>query len=233
MDPAVTAQLVDRIAREVIARLTPALDPCAVVIGISNRHVHLSQADLKALFGLDEMPVFRPVRQPGEFAADLKVDVHGPRGSFRSVRVMGPCRAKTQAELSKTDCRTLGVDAPITQSGHLDEAGPVAIEGPKGRIDVAHGAIVAARHIHMGPSHAQKWGLSDQDLVKVRFGGVRGGLWDNFIIRVKDDWVPEIHLDTDEANALGVESGDFGSIRFEPCGSAPCCGAGSCCGCEN
>jgi len=234
MDPEVAAQLVDRIGREVIARLTPALDPYAVVIGISNRHVHLSEKDLKTLFGLDEMPVFKPVRQPQEFAADLKVTLYGPKATFRNVRVMGPCRAKTQAELSLTDCRALGIEAPIVQSGHLDTAGPIDIEGPKGRIHVEHGAMVAARHIHMGPEHATAWGLHDQDLVKVRFGGIRGGVWDNFIIRVKDAWVPEIHIDIDEANALNVESGDFGSMVIETCGAAACCcPAGACCGCEN
>jgi putative phosphotransacetylase len=223
MDPLVRAELVERISRAVIARLVPALDPKAVVVGISNRHVHLAQADLKTLFGLDAMPLYRAVRQPGEFAAGLTVTVHGPKASFKNVRVMGPCRPRSQAELSKTDCRALGVTAPIVQSGHLDAAGPIDIEGPKGRIHLAHGAMVAARHIHMGPSHAAGWGLKDQDTVRVRFGGLRGGTWDNFIIRIKDAWVPEIHLDTDEANALDVTSGDFGTMLLEPGTDEGCC----------
>ncbi|MDR0416144.1 MAG: propanediol utilization protein [Propionibacteriaceae bacterium] len=215
MDSLAQPQVIEQIIRRVVARLAPALDPCAVVIGISNRHVHLSQADLKTLFGLDEMPVFKAVRQPGEFAADLKVDLHGPKASFKGVRVMGPCRAKTQAELSKTDCRVLGLSAPITQSGHLGQAAPIEIAGPLGRLRLERAALVAARHIHMGPSHAAAWGLKDQDTVKVRFGGVRGGVMDNFIIRVKDAWVPEIHLDTDEANALNVVSGDFAAMVLD------------------
>ncbi|MDR1079342.1 MAG: propanediol utilization protein, partial [Propionibacteriaceae bacterium] len=153
--------------------------------------------------------------QPGEFAADLKVDLYGPKASFKNVRVMGPCRAKSQAELSKTDCRALGLNAPIVQSGHLERAAPIEIAGPKGRIELDHAALVAARHIHMGPSHAEAWGLHDQDTVQVRFGGVRGGVMDNFIVRVKEAWVPEIHLDIDEANALDVASGDFGAMVLD------------------
>lgn len=183
-----------------------------VVVGVSNRHAHLSREDLATLFGLDEMTVFRRVRQPSDFAAEQTVSISGPRGTFPKLRLMGPCRAKTQVELSLTDCKTLGIVAPITQSGHLDDAGPIDIEGPRGRIHVPHGVMVAARHIHMGPSHAAAWGLADQDLVKVQFGGERGGVLDNVIVRIKDDWVPEIHLDTDESNALGLHDGEFGKL---------------------
>ncbi|MEN0072667.1 MAG: PduL/EutD family phosphate acyltransferase, partial [Propionicimonas sp.] len=102
--------------------------------------------------------------------------------------------------------------APVTQSGHLEAAGPIEIEGPRGRVLLDHGAMVAARHIHMGPGHARAWGLADQDLVKVAFDGERAGVLENFIIRIKDEWVPEIHLDTDEANALGLRTGDFGKL---------------------
>jgi len=179
---------------------------------VSNRHVHLSADDLATLFGLDAMTVFRDVRQPGEFAAEQFVAVHGPRTSFPRVRAMGPCRPQSQVELSRTDCITLGIAAPVTQSGHLANAGPIDLEGPRGSVHLEHGALVAARHIHMGPSHAAAFGVADQDLVKVRFGGQRGGLLDNFIIRTKPEWVPEIHLDTDEANALGLRDGDHGEL---------------------
>ena len=186
-----------------------------IVVGVSNRHAHLSADDLATLFGRDEMTVYRRVRQPSDFAAAETVAISGPRGSFPRLRLMGPCRAKTQVELSRTDCIALGIDAPITQSGHLEAAGPIDIEGPRGRIHVEHGVMVAARHIHLGPSHARELGVADQDLVPVQFGGQRGGVLENFIIRVKDDWIPEIHLDTDEANALGVRDGDFGKLIRE------------------
>lgn len=186
-----------------------------IVVGVSNRHVHLSKQDLQTLFGLDELTKYRQVRQPGDFAAEQFVAVHGPRTTFPKVRIMGPCRPKTQVELSRTDCIALGIDAPLTQSGYLDEAGPIDIEGPLGRIHLEHGAMVAARHIHMGPSHAAQWGLKEQDKVKVAFGGERGGVLDNLIVRLKDEWVPEIHLDTDEANALGLADGEYGTLVRE------------------
>nr|WP_300144830.1 phosphate propanoyltransferase [Propionicimonas sp.] len=205
-----TRQLVEEVTRRVISELQ-----LRIVVGVSNRHAHLSREDLATLFGLDELTVYRRVRQPSDFAAEQTVSISGPRGTFPKLRLMGPCRAKTQVELSRTDCVALGIDAPVTQSGHLDDAGPIDIEGPRGKIHVPHGVMVAARHIHMGPSHAKALGLADQDLVKVGFCGERGGVLDNVIIRIKDDWVPEIHLDTDEANALGLRDGDFGKLLKE------------------
>ncbi len=200
--------LVEEITRRVVVRLLGLEDPLSVVVGVSNRHVHLSREDLKTLFHLDELTVRRRVRQPKEFAAEEVVSVHGPRGTFASVRVMGPCRTKSQVELSKTDCYALSVAAPVTQSGCLENAAPIDVEGPRGRIHLERGAIVAARHLHLGPSHAVQLGLSDQDLVRIKVDGQRGGILDNVIVRVKEDWIPEIHLDTDEANALGLGTGD-------------------------
>lgn len=202
------SQLVDEIARRVVDKLTELSDPTSIIVGVSNRHVHLSAEDLKTLFGLDEMTVKRYVRQPKEFAADHVVTVHGPKRSFTGVRVMGPCRAKSQVELSRTDCFALGLNAPVTQSGHLENAAPIEIEGPLGRISCEHAAIIAARHLHTGPEGAAQLGVKDQDLVKIRVDGERGGVLDNVIVRVKADWIPEVHLDTDEANGLGLRSGD-------------------------
>ncbi|MFV0428225.1 MAG: phosphate propanoyltransferase [Arachnia sp.] len=203
-----TRQVVEEVTQLVLLKLRGLNDPCRITIGVSNRHVHLSQADLAELFGADEMTVLRPVRQPGEFAAQETVTVHGPRRSFERVRVMGPCRPRSQVELSRTDCVALGIDAPVAQSGHLDDAAAIDIEGPRGRIHLGHAAIVAARHIHLGPSHAHALNVADGDRVRVDFSGTRGGTLDQVIIRVKDQGVPEIHLDTDEANALGLRTGD-------------------------
>jgi putative phosphotransacetylase len=210
-----SSRLVEEVTRRVLIRLQGLDDPLRIVIGVSNKHAHLSASDLQTLFGLDAMTVARAVRQPGEFAAEQTIAVHGPRTTFPKVRLMGPCRAKSQVELSRTDCIALGVDAPVTQSGHLDNAAPIDIEGPLGRIHLEHGAMVAARHIHMGPSHAAQLGVADQDLVRVAFSGERGGIMDNFIVRVKAEWIPEIHLDTDEANALGLKSGLHGELVKE------------------
>lgn len=208
MDGTATAAIIKEITMRVMRELVNDGDPTRVVVGVSNRHAHLSKEDLKTLFGLDAMTVFKPVRQPGEFAAEQIVAIHGPKSSFAKVRLMGPCRPRSQVELSRTDCVALGIDAPITQSGHLDNAGPIEIEGPKGRILLEHGAMIAARHLHLGPSHAAALAVADQDLVRVRIDGVRGGIMDNLIIRIKPEWVPEIHLDTDEANALNLRTGD-------------------------
>lgn len=208
----ITQDLVATIARRVVAEVRAQSDPTRIVVGVSNRHVHLSESDLRILFGQDAMTVYRPVRQPGEFAAEETVAVHGSRTSFPKVRLMGPPRKASQVELSRTDAITLGVDAPICDSGQLDMAGPIEIEGPRGRLKLDHAAMVAGRHIHMGPSHVALLGLSDGDRVSVRFGGQRGGILDNFLIRVKDEWIPEIHLDTDEANGIGARTGDYGQV---------------------
>lgn len=204
-------QLIETIVERVVAKVNEA-DPTKTIVGISNRHVHLTDADFKTLFGYDAPVVKKYVRQHGEFAAEESVTIHGPKGSFSRVRVMGPNRTATQVELSRTDCRALGVKAPMAQSGHLENAAPIEIEGPKGQISLEHAAIVAGRHIHMGPSDAAALDLSDQDRVSVEFPGERGGRFDNFLVRVKDSYLMELHLDTDEANAIGAATGDYVKI---------------------
>ncbi|MCL2315526.1 MAG: PduL/EutD family phosphate acyltransferase [Actinomycetia bacterium] len=202
-----TPGLVAEIVCRVLARAGVLEDPLTVVVGVSNRHVHLSRADLATLFGLDAFTVYKPVRQPGEFAAAQFVGVSGPRSSFGKVRCMGPCRPASQVELSRTDCIALGIDAPLAQSGHLENAAPIDITGPNGCVHLEHGALVAARHLHCGTAWAAQMGLRDQDLIRIEAPGPRGGVLDNVIVRTKDEWVPEIHLDTDEANALGLTGG--------------------------
>lgn len=201
-------ELIMRITTLVVAALAEHTDPRRVVLGVSNRHVHLSEGDYRTLFGTGEPTVKAWVVQHGEFAADQTVTIQGPRGTMERVRVMGPCRPRSQVELSQSDCRALGVDAPVRQSGYLDDAAPITIIGPAGRIDLEHAAIVAARHIHLGPDDAKRLGVNDQDLVRVRVDGERGGVLDNVICRVKDSYIAEVHLDTDEANGVGGRTGD-------------------------
>lgn len=206
-EAAVISQIADRVISKILE-----LDPSRVIVGISNRHLHLSDADFATLFGYQAPTVRKMVRQHGEFAAEETVTLHGPKGSMARVRVMGPNRAQTQVELSRTDCFGLGIEAPMAQSGQLAEAGPVVIEGPAGRINCDHAVIVAGRHIHMGPADAAALGLVDQDRVSVVFGGDRGGRLDNFLVRVKNSFMLELHLDTDEGNALGAKTGDWATI---------------------
>ena len=209
-----TDALVAEITSRVLERIA-ALDPRRVIVGISNRHVHLCDADFKTLFGYDAPKVKKMVRQRGEFAAEETVTLHGPRGTMTRVRVMGPNRPATQVELSRTDCFALGIKAPMAQSGHLETAAPVRIEGPLGSIDCDHAVIVAGRHIHMSPDNAAALNLKDQDRVSVRFGGERGARLDNFLIRVKDSYLAELHLDTDEGNAVGARTGDYVTICLD------------------
>lgn len=201
-------QLIASIVDRVLSRIAEA-DPRQVIVGISNRHVHLSDADFQTLFGHPAPKVKKYVRQHGEFAAEESVTLHGPKGTMARVRVMGPNRPQTQVELSRTDCFALGIDAPMAQSGHLADAAPIEIEGPAGRVSLDHAVIVAGRHIHMGPSEAAALGVKDQDRVSVMFAGERGGRLDNFLVRVKDSYLLELHLDTDEGNAIGARTGDY------------------------
>ncbi|MDR0959248.1 MAG: phosphate propanoyltransferase [Propionibacteriaceae bacterium] len=200
--------LADTVAQQVCAQVGWMLNPPLIVTGVSNRHVHLSAEDLRTLFGVEEFTPHRQVRQPGEFAAAETVTVVGPKHTFEQVRCMGPCRKATQVEISLTDARALGLEAPVAQSGHLENAALVTIEGPQGTVR-RPAAIAAARHIHMGDAHAASLGLKDQDTVSVAIDGPRGGIIDHVIIRTKPEWVPELHVDTDEANALGLTSTSF------------------------
>ncbi|RRD47798.1 phosphate propanoyltransferase [Tessaracoccus sp. OH4464_COT-324] len=204
-------QLISEIASRVLSQLNEA-NPHRVMVGISNRHVHLSDADFRTLFGYEAPKVKKYVRQRGEFAAEEVVTLHGPRGSMERVRVMGPNRPATQVELSRTDCYALGVSAPMAQSGQLENAGPIEISGPAGRIQMEHAAIVAGRHIHMSPDDAAALGLNDQDRVRVQFDGERGGILEHFLVRVKPSFLLELHLDTDEGNAIGASTGDWATI---------------------
>lgn len=202
------AQLIEEITRRVVYQAFGLEDPSLVVVGVSNRHVHLTEEDFRTLFGRVDLTHFKDVRQRGEYAAEETVTIHGPKRSMERVRVMGPWRPRSQVELSFTDARSLGVDAPVLNSGNLDEAAPIEIEGPAGRLRLDHGAIIAGRHAHMGPADAERAGVVDGQRVSIRFGGFRGGTLDNVLIRVRDSYVAEVHLDSDEANALGVRTGD-------------------------
>jgi putative phosphotransacetylase len=221
-------QLVQLIAREVVARIKEATGaggavpatrrPDAagrklVVVNVSARHIHLSPEHVEALFGPGyQLTKLKDLMQPGQFAAQETVAVVGPKGSFPRVRVLGPSRGETQLEVSMTDARALGLDVPVRLSGDIAGTPGIWVEGPKGRIYIPRGVIVAARHIHLGPADAARFGVRHGQKVRVRTTGLRPLTFDDVIIRVSDRFVPEMHVDTDEANAAGLKDGDLVEI---------------------
>lgn len=185
-----------------------------VPIGVSRRHVHLSEAHVKALFGAATLDVHRVIKQPGQFAARQQVTVVGPKGTIEALRVVGPPRGETQVELARSDAARLGIEPPLAASGTLDASlGGVTLVGPHGRVELARGLIVAARHLHLSPADAERWGLSDGDRLDVRCGaGARAVTWHDVLVRAGSAHATEFHLDEDEAHAAGVQSGCIARI---------------------
>ncbi|HSH37116.1 phosphate propanoyltransferase [Schnuerera sp.] len=179
-------------------------------IALSNRHIHLSQEDLNILFGENyELTRTKDLSQPGQFACDEKVDIVGSKGTIKGVRVLGPIRSNTQVEISISDAFKLGVKPVVRNSGDIDGTPGVKIVGPKGEIDLENGTIVAARHIHMHTSDGKKFGVKDGDIVKVKTEGMRSIVFENVLVRVKDNFALEMHVDIEEGNAAGVKNGEL------------------------
>ena len=176
-----------------------------VQVGISNKHVHLSQKDLETLFGPGaELTVKKELVQPGQFASEQLVDIVGPKKTLTGIRVLGPVREESQIELALTDARTIGVKAPVKESGKLEGTPGIKVVGPCGEIELEHGVIAALRHVHLSPEEAAQAGVKDKDMISIRLEGPRAVTFDEVLVRVKDNFVAECHLDTDEANAAGI-----------------------------
>lgn len=180
-----------------------------VTVGVSNRHIHLSERDFAKLFGGSGLTVKKELMQPGQYAAEETVTLIGPKGKLSRVRVLGPFRSQTQVELSKTDCAALGVKAPMRKSGELKDTPGIIVEGPLGTLNLTFGVIVAHRHIHMDPWRAALLGLKNQQRVDVETAGDRGTILKNVMIQVSERFATEMHIDTDEANACDLRSGDI------------------------
>lgn len=179
-----------------------------VPVGVSNRHIHLSAEDLETLFGPDyELTPIKDLSQTGQFAADEKLTIVTPKNAIQNVRVLGPVRSQTQVEISRTDAFALGLRPPVRDSGSLENSEGITLVGPKGSIHIKEGVIIALRHIHMSPKDAEEFGVKDKDIVSVKAGGERGVIFTNVLVRVRDDFVLEMHIDTDEANAAGLGNG--------------------------
>lgn len=179
-----------------------------VILGVSNRHVHLTKDDYYTLFGDEPMNKVKDLRQPGQFASDKFVTIkNGDRQIFH-VRVLGPFRNYTQVEISKTDAFTLKVNPPIRTSGDLEGTSPITIVGPKGELNKDKGCILANRHIHISLEEVKKYNLEGVKKVKVKVDGEKGGILNNVYLKIMEPSVLEMHIDTDEGNAFGVKTGD-------------------------
>jgi propanediol utilization protein len=182
-----------------------------IPVGVSNRHIHISQEDLDTLYGKGyQLTKTKDLGQPGQYACAEYVIVAGPRSAIEKVRILGPVRKETQVELLASDCRKIGIPMVVRQSGDLAGAPGVTIVGPKGSVYREESAVVALRHIHMTPADAEHYGVKDGQVVKIKFGGQRGGIYDKVICRVSPSAALECHLDVEEANAMGVD----GSSKF-------------------
>ncbi|MGN1032119.1 MAG: phosphate propanoyltransferase [Intestinibacter sp.] len=178
-------------------------------IALSNKHIHLSQADIDVLFGEGyELTKFKPLSQPGQYACEEKVTVVGPKGQ-QSMRVLGPARPESQVEVSLADARALGIAVPVRQSGDVEGTPGFKLVGPKGEVDCERGIIVAARHIHMSLEDAEKFGVKDKDVVSVKTDGLRGLTFHNVLVRASEKFALEMHVDVEEGNAAGVKNGDL------------------------
>jgi len=181
-------------------------DGDGIPVGVSNRHIHISQEDLDTLFGKGyQLTKVKDLGQPGQYACKEYVIIAGPRSAIEKVRILGPVRKETQVEVLSSDCRKLGIPAVVRQSGDMAGAPGITMVGPKGSVYRDECAIVALRHIHMSPADAERYGIKDGQIVKIKFGGQRGGIYDKVVCRVSSTAALELHLDVEEANALCVD----------------------------
>ena len=186
-----------------------------VLVEISARHVHVTEEDLKTLFGEGyELTVKKTLSQPGQFAANERVKVVGTKGEFPAVSILGPCRKATQIELSLTDARSIGVEAPVRESGDVAGSGACKLVGPCGEVDVKEGVIAAKRHIHATVADAERMGLTNGQIVQVEIptANDRGLIFGDVVVRVSDSYALAMHIDTDEANAAGMKPNSIGKI---------------------
>lgn len=185
-----------------------------VLVETSARHVHVDRKTLDILFGEGyELTHKKDLSQPGQFACEERIQVIGTKGSFPSVSILGPIRPNTQVELSAADARSIGVKAPVRESGDIAGSGACKLVGPKGEVEISEGVIVAKRHIHCTPEDAEKYGLSDKQVVSVKIDSAERSLvFGDVVVRVSPKFALAMHIDTDESNAAGVTPGLMGEI---------------------
>lgn len=198
----------EKISEEIELRMLRSKKP--IPLGISNRHLHLSEADCVTIFGKNALTIKSDLKQTGQYASEELVTLTGPKGSIDKVRVLGPFRKQTQIEVSYGDAVKLGVTPPVRDSGKLDATPGVVVKGPAGEVTLNSGVILAKRHIHMSEADAAELKIKDGDEVRVRAGinGPRTVVFEQVLCRVHPTFVLEMHLDREEANACMAQNND-------------------------
>ena len=207
---AINSNDIAAIVKKVIAEMDTGAADAGIPVGISNRHIHLSKQDLETLFGAGyELTPIKDLSQPGQYACKETLTLIGPSmRPIENVRVLGPVRKASQVEISLTDSFVLKVKPPVRESGDIAGSSPITIVGPKGIVTLKEGCIIANRHIHMHTSDAVKYGVKDGDYIDVdALEGTRKTRWYGVQVRVRDDFALEMHVDTDDANAVGYKNG--------------------------
>ena len=183
------------------------------IVETSARHVHVSQADLETLFGAGyQLTPKKDLSQPGQYACAERVDVVGPKKTLTGVSILGPVRKETQVEISLTDARSIGVNAPIRESGDTAGSGACKLVGPCGEVELTQGVIAAKRHIHMTPADAAELGVTDKQIVSVKLDTARPVILGDTVVRVSEKFALAMHIDTDECNAAAAFGEVFGEI---------------------
>lgn len=208
-----TVEMITQMVLQTISRMEEKSGGYQVPVGVSARHIHLTQEHVEALFGEGYQLTKKKDLMGGQYACSETVTIVGLKlRAIENVRVLGPVRKASQLEISATDAMKLGIAAPIRESGNVAGSAPVAVVGPKGVIYLKEGCIIAMRHIHMSPADATAAGVSDGDIVSVKADNERGTIFNQVKIRVSDSFTLEMHIDTDEANASRIKTGDMVTI---------------------
>ena len=185
-----------------------------VLVETSARHVHVTREALNILFGEGyELTVKKMLSQPGQYASAERIDVVGPKKTLSGVSILGPVRPETQVELSLTDARSIGIAAPVRESGQIAGSGACKLVGPKGEVEISEGVFVAKRHIHMTKADAAEFGVVDKQIVSVKVDSAdRSLIFGDVVVRVSDSYALAMHIDTDESNAAGMAPGTMGEV---------------------
>ena len=204
-----TVEMIAQLVLQTINQMGKESGGYQVPVGVSARHIHLTQEHVEVLFGEGYKLTKKKELMGGQYACNETVTVVGLKlRAIENVRVLGPVRKASQLEISATDAMKLGVAAPIRESGNVAGSAPVAVVGPKGVIYLQEGCIIAMRHIHMSPADAAAAGVRDGDIVSVKADNERGTVFNQVKIRVNESFTLEMHIDTDEANASKIKTGD-------------------------